>query len=99
MTLKHRDSDPFGSGRYKMVSEHTLTVGRDHKEMENHRKKTLFYHFLIYQLVCTLLYSFLSLLYFNSIVVEPHDKVAQLMRPRPMKTSLTKKKKLELTLI
>jgi len=25
----HRDSDSFGSGRYKMVSEHMLTVGRD----------------------------------------------------------------------
>ena len=45
--------------------------------MENHRNKTLFYHFLIYPLVCTLLYSFLSLLYFNSIVVEPHHQVAQ----------------------
>jgi hypothetical protein len=45
--------------------------------MENHRKKTLFYDFLIYPLVCTLLYSFLSLLYFNKIVVEPHHQVAQ----------------------
>ena len=33
--------------------------------------------FLIYPLVCTLLYSFLSLLYFNKIVVEPHHQVAQ----------------------
>ena len=45
--------------------------------MENHRKKTLFYDFLIYLLVCTLLYSFLYLLHFNKIVVEPHHQVAQ----------------------
>ena len=30
MTLKHRDYGPLGSGRYKMVWEHTLTVGCDH---------------------------------------------------------------------
>ena len=45
--------------------------------MESHRKKTLFYHVFIYPLVCTLLYSFLSLLYFNKIVVEPHHQDAQ----------------------
>ena len=45
--------------------------------MESHRKKTIFYDFLIYLLVYTLLYSFLSLLYFNKIVVEPHHQVAQ----------------------
>ena len=45
--------------------------------MENHRKKTLFYDFLKYPLVYTLLYSFLSLLHFNKIVVEPHHQVAQ----------------------
>ena len=45
--------------------------------MESHRKKTLFYDFLIYPLVYTLLYSFLSLLQFNKIVVEPHHQVAQ----------------------
>ena len=45
--------------------------------MESHRKKTLFYDLLIYPLVYTLLYSFLSLLYFNKIVVEPHHQVAQ----------------------
>ena len=45
--------------------------------MESHRKKTLFYDFLKYPLVYTLLYSFLSLLYFNKIVVEPHHQVAQ----------------------
>ena len=45
--------------------------------MESHRKKTLFYDFLIYLLVYTLLYSFLSLSYFNKIVVEPHHQVAQ----------------------
>ena len=45
--------------------------------MESHRKKTLFYDFLKYPLVYTLLYSFLSLLHFNKIVVEPHHQVAQ----------------------
>ena len=45
--------------------------------MESHRKKTIFHDFVIYLLVCTLLYSFLSLLYFNKIVVEPHHQVAQ----------------------
>ena len=46
--------------------------------MESHRKKTLFYDFLKYSLVYTLLYSFLSLLHFNKIVDEPHHQVAQL---------------------
>ena len=45
--------------------------------MESHRKKTLFDDFLKFPLVYTLLYSFLSLLYFNKIVVEPHHQVAQ----------------------
>ena len=45
--------------------------------MESRRKKTLFYDFLKYPLVYTLLYSFLSLLHFNKIVVEPHHQVAQ----------------------
>ena len=45
--------------------------------MESHRKKTLFYDFLTYPLVYTLLYSFLSLLHFNKIVVEPHHQVAR----------------------
>ena len=45
--------------------------------MESHRKKTLFYDFLKYLLVYTLLYSFLSLLHFNKIFVEPHQQVAQ----------------------
>ena len=45
--------------------------------MESHRKKTLFYDFLTYPLVYTLLYSFLSLLHFNKVVVEPHHQVAQ----------------------
>ena len=45
--------------------------------MESHRKKTLFYDFLKYPLVYTLLYSFLSLIHFNKIVVEPHHQVAQ----------------------
>ena len=45
--------------------------------MESHTKKTLFYDFLKYPLVYTLLYSFLSLLHFNKIVVEPHHQVAQ----------------------
>ena len=30
--------DPFGSGRYKMVSEHMLTVGRDPRNWQAHRK-------------------------------------------------------------
>ena len=45
--------------------------------MESRRKKTLFYDFLKYPLVYTHLYSFLSLLHFNKIVVEPHHQVAQ----------------------
>ena len=45
--------------------------------MESRRKKTLFYDFLKYPLVYTLLYSFLSFLHFNKIVVEPHHQVAQ----------------------
>ena len=38
MTLKHKDFDPFGSGRYKMVSEHMLTVGRDPRNWQAHSK-------------------------------------------------------------
>ena len=59
MTLKHIDFDPFRSGRYKMVSEHTLTVGRDHLEKPQD----------------TLLYSFLTLLYFYTIDVGPKEQV------------------------
>ena len=43
MTLKHRDFDPFGSGRYKMVSENMLTVGCDPRDWQAHRKYFLYY--------------------------------------------------------
>ena len=59
-----------------MVSEHTPIVGRNPYDRKAIGKK-LFFNFPIYHLVYTLLDSFLSLLQFTKIVIDPIIESAQ----------------------